>query len=119
MEPTMYLTCTEPLLYRLMISSQLPAHALTLAAPQPLHKSTRPKELLGLSPSPLSHHIVDIFLVGIAFQEIPSVHTTARLRPLPAERISPLLKGETTTCKTSSSLFELFVHTSDPSHHKL
>ncbi|KAI7515042.1 hypothetical protein KC347_g274 [Hortaea werneckii] len=70
--------------------------------------STRPKELLGLSPSPLSHHIVDIFLVGIAFQEIPSVHTTARLRPLPAERISPLLKGETTTCKTSSSLFELF-----------
>ncbi|RMY05771.1 hypothetical protein D0866_15148 [Hortaea werneckii] len=36
-----YLTCSEPLLYRLMISSQLPALASATAAPLPLHRMTR------------------------------------------------------------------------------
>ncbi|RMY45136.1 hypothetical protein D0863_16101 [Hortaea werneckii] len=69
------------------------------AAPLPLHKSTRPKEL-GSSPSPLSPPVVILLGSRFAFQEVPTVHATARLRPLPAERISPLsLKGETATCK--------------------
>ncbi|OTA23127.1 hypothetical protein BTJ68_14261 [Hortaea werneckii EXF-2000] len=70
----------------------------------------------------LSHHQLSSCseAESIAFQEVPSVHATARLRPLPAERISPLslLKRETATCKTSFSLFELFVRTSDPSLHE-
>ncbi|KAI7528363.1 hypothetical protein KC331_g15780 [Hortaea werneckii] len=57
MKPTTYLNCTEPLLYRLMISSQLPALAPTPApaAPLPLHQCTPPKDLC-LSPSLLSVH---------------------------------------------------------------
>ncbi|KAI7589618.1 hypothetical protein KC316_g3831 [Hortaea werneckii] len=57
MKPTTYLNCTEPLLYRLMISSQLPAlaPAPATAAPLPLHKCTPPKDLC-LSPSHLSVH---------------------------------------------------------------
>ncbi|KAI7209830.1 hypothetical protein KC333_g8543 [Hortaea werneckii] len=101
-----YLTCTEPLLYRLMISSQLPAlaPAPATAAPLPLHRNTRPKDLC-FSPSLLS-------VCRPSRNRIPRGSICAYHRSPPAATsrtdIAIIEGGETATCKTSFSLFELF-----------